>query len=34
MHTSNIILSNVRPFRDRLGLTGQDIVLMSSPFAH
>ncbi|MGQ0683117.1 cyclohexanecarboxylate-CoA ligase [Bradyrhizobium sp.] len=34
MHTSNTILSNVRPFRDRLGLTGQDVVLMSSPLAH
>lgn len=34
MHTSNTILSNVRPFRDRLGLTGKDIVLMSSPLAH
>lgn len=34
MHTSNTILSNVHPFRERLGLTGQDIVLMSSPLAH
>ena len=34
MHTSNTILSNVRPFRERLGLTGQDVVLMSSPLAH
>lgn len=34
MHTSNTILSNVRPFLDRLGLTAQDIVLMSSPLAH
>jgi cyclohexanecarboxylate-CoA ligase len=34
MHTSNTILSNVRPFSERLGLTAQDVVLMSSPLAH
>jgi len=34
MHTSNTILANARPFRDRLRLTAQDIVLMSSPLAH
>jgi cyclohexanecarboxylate-CoA ligase len=34
MHTSNTILSNARPFAARLGLTGKDIVLMSSPLAH
>jgi cyclohexanecarboxylate-CoA ligase len=34
MHTSNTILSNARPFAERLGLTDKDIVLMSSPLAH
>lgn len=34
MHTSNTILSAVRPFCERLGLTSRDVVLMSSPLAH
>ena len=34
MHTSNTILSAVRPFCERLGLTSSDIILMSSPLAH
>ncbi len=34
MHTSNTLLSNIYPFRERLGLTADDIVLMSSPMAH
>jgi cyclohexanecarboxylate-CoA ligase len=34
MHTSNTILSNAHPFRERLRLSGQDVVLMSSPLAH
>ncbi len=34
MHTSNTIMSNIRPFCERLGLTGKDIVLMASPLAH
>ena len=34
MHTSNTILSIVRPFCKRLGLSNNDTVLMSSPLAH
>jgi cyclohexanecarboxylate-CoA ligase len=34
MHTANTILSNIYPFRERLGLTDKDIVLMASPLAH
>jgi len=34
MHTSNTLLSNIRPFCERLGLTSRDVVLMSSPLAH
>jgi len=34
MHTSNTLLSHLRQFTKRLGLTGQDVVLMSSPQAH
>jgi cyclohexanecarboxylate-CoA ligase len=34
MHTSNTLLSNIRPFCERLGLSSQDVVLMSSPLAH
>jgi cyclohexanecarboxylate-CoA ligase len=34
MHTSNTLLSNIHPFRERLGLTARDIVLMASPLAH
>ena len=34
MHTSNTLLSNIYPFCERLDLTADDIVLMSSPMAH
>jgi cyclohexanecarboxylate-CoA ligase len=34
MHTANTLLSNIYPFCERLKLTGDDIVLMSSPMAH
>jgi len=34
MHTANTLLSNICPFCQRLKLTGDDIVLMSSPMAH
>ncbi|HEA53779.1 AMP-binding protein [Marinobacter antarcticus] len=34
MHTSNTLLSNVRPYADRLHLTAADSVLMASPVAH
>jgi len=34
MHTSNTLLSNVRPYADRLHLSTDDIVLMASPVAH
>ncbi len=34
MLTSNNILCNVRDYADRLRLTGDDVVLMSSPLAH
>ncbi|MCZ7659333.1 MAG: AMP-binding protein [Xanthobacteraceae bacterium] len=34
MHTSNTLLSNLRPFSARLDLSARDTVLMSSPLAH
>lgn len=34
MVTSNTVLCNVRDYADRLRLTGDDVVLMSSPLAH
>jgi cyclohexanecarboxylate-CoA ligase len=34
MHTANTLFSNLRPYAERLRLTGDDIVLMSSPMAH
>jgi len=34
MHISNTLFSNVIPYAERLGLTGQDVVLMASPMAH
>ncbi len=34
MHTSNTILSNIYPFRERLKLNSEDVVLMASPLAH
>jgi cyclohexanecarboxylate-CoA ligase len=34
MLTSNTVLCNVRDYADRLRLTGDDVVLMSSPLAH
>ena len=34
MHTSNTLLSNVTAFIDRVGLTGEDVLQMSSPMAH
>ncbi|HEX2943633.1 MAG TPA: AMP-binding protein, partial [Rhodopila sp.] len=34
MHTSNTLFSNVIPYAHRLGLTQDDVVLMSSPMAH
>lgn len=34
MHTSNTLLSHIYPFCERLGLTADEVVLMSSPQAH
>jgi cyclohexanecarboxylate-CoA ligase len=34
MHTANTLFSNLRPYAERLRLTGDDVVLMSSPMAH
>ena len=34
MHTSNTLFSNVIPLPERLQLTGDDVILMSSPMAH
>jgi len=34
MHTANTLFSNLRPYAERLQLTGNDVVLMSSPMAH
>jgi cyclohexanecarboxylate-CoA ligase len=34
LHTSNTLLSDVVSYADRLGLTGEDVVLMASPLAH
>lgn len=34
MHTSNTLFANVRPYAERLGLSGGDRVLMASPLAH
>ena len=34
MHTANTLFSNLRPYAERLRLTGDDIVLMASPMAH
>lgn len=34
MHTSNTLFANVRPYAERLGLSGDDRVLMASPLAH
>jgi cyclohexanecarboxylate-CoA ligase len=34
MHTSNTLLSNVRPFADRVHLSSDDSILMASPVAH
>ena len=34
MHTSNTLLSHIHPFCERLDLSGNDRVLMSSPLAH
>lgn len=34
MHTSNTMLSNLRPFAERLRLTGDDVIHMPSPMAH
>lgn len=34
MHTSNTLLSNIRPFSERQGLSASDIILMPSPLAH
>jgi cyclohexanecarboxylate-CoA ligase len=34
MHTSNTLLSNIRPFSERQGLSAADIILMPSPLAH
>jgi len=34
MHTSNTLLSNIRPFSERQGLSTDDIILMPSPLAH
>jgi len=34
MHTSNTLFSTLGPYRDRLSLSRQDVVLMGSPLAH
>jgi cyclohexanecarboxylate-CoA ligase len=34
MHTANTLFSNLRPYAERLRLTGNDVVLMASPMAH
>ena len=34
MHTTNTLLSNLRPFAERLRLDRDDVVLMASPLAH
>lgn len=34
LHTSNTLLSNVRPYAERLRLGADDIVFMASPLAH
>ncbi len=34
MHTANTLLSNLRPYAERLQLGRQDVVLMASPMAH
>jgi cyclohexanecarboxylate-CoA ligase len=34
MHTANTLLSNLRPYAERLGLGHDDVVLMASPMAH
>ncbi len=34
MHTANTLFSNLRPYAERLRLSGDDVVLMSSPMAH
>lgn len=34
MHTANTLLSNLRPFAERLRLGRDDVVLMASPMAH
>ena len=34
MHSSNTLLANVRPYVERLGLSGRDAVFMGSPLAH
>jgi cyclohexanecarboxylate-CoA ligase len=34
MHTANTLLSNLRPYAERLNLGGDDVVLMASPMAH
>ncbi len=34
MHSSNTLMSNLRPYAERLGLGAGDVVLMASPLAH
>ncbi|MEZ5225682.1 MAG: cyclohexanecarboxylate-CoA ligase [Acidimicrobiales bacterium] len=34
MHSSNTITANIVPYAERLGLGGDDVVLMASPMAH
>jgi cyclohexanecarboxylate-CoA ligase len=34
MHTANTLMSNLRPYAERLRLGGDDVVLMASPMAH
>ncbi|WP_246533301.1 AMP-binding protein [Pseudomonas lalucatii] len=34
LHTSNTLLSNVRPYAERLHLSSDDIIFMASPMAH
>jgi cyclohexanecarboxylate-CoA ligase len=34
MHTSNTLFSNVNAYIERIGLTADDVVIMSSPMAH
>ena len=34
LHSSNTLWSNIRPYAERLHLSGQDVIFMASPMAH